>query len=488
MDFQIPKEILAIIAKLKENNFEAYLVGGCVRDLLLNKKPKDWDITTNALPEEILKIFPEQSFYENKFFTVAVKTDSEDETLKLVEVTTYRSEENYFDKRHPAKITKAKNLLEDLKRRDFTINAIALEIVDENKTKIIDPFNGQEDLKLNLIKAVGEPLERFNEDALRMLRAVRLATELNFDIERKTFFVIQELAYNLQFISQERIRDEFIKIIMSKNAVKGILLLNSSNLLKYIIPELEEGINVTQNKHHIYTVFEHNLKSLEYTVLNNYSLEVRLAALFHDIGKPRTKQGEGENATFYNHEIVGASMTYEILKRLKFPKEVIKKVVHLVRHHLFYYNVGEVTEAGVRRFIKRVGLENIEDLIKVREADRIGSGVKKAVPYKLRHLLYMIEKVKNDPLEPKMLKVKGDDVMKILNIKSGPKVGKILLILLEEVLEEPSKNNYDYLKEKIVELGKLKDEELEELALKAKMKKEYFQDKIEEEIKRKYKV
>ena len=485
MKFLIPQEVKAVINLLKKNNFEAYLVGGCVRDLFLKRKPKDWDIATNALPEDVLKIFPD-GFYENRFFTVGVKTNSEDETLKIIEITTYRTEGKYLNKRHPQDIKRASNIFEDLKRRDFTINDLAMNMINEDKFELVDPLKGLEDLNNKIIKCVGDPYERFNEDALRMLRAIRLAVELNFEIERKTFFSIRELAFNINLISKERIRDEFIKIVMSQKAVDGILLLLSSNLLKFIIPELEEGIDVEQNKHHIYTVFEHNLKSLEYAVNNNYSLELRLASLFHDIGKPRTKEGEGKNSTFYNHEIVGASMTYNILKRLKFPKEVVKKVTHLVRHHLFYYNVGEVTEAGVRRFIKRVGLENVDDLIKVREADRIGSGVKKARPYKLRHLLYMIEKVKKDPVESKMLKIKGDDIMRILNISSGPKIGQILFILLDEVLDSSEKNNKEYLEKRVKELGNLSEVNLAELAKKAKEKKENFEKKMDEDMKKNY--
>ena len=225
------------------------------------------------------------------------------------------------------------------------------------------------------------------------------------------------------------------KIIALPNASDGIRELEKYDLLRHIIPELREGINCGQNKHHIYTVFEHNIRALQYTADKNYSNIVRLSSLLHDVGKPRVKYGDGPNSTFYNHEIVGGKITKKILERLHYPNETVEKISHLVRNHLFYYNVGEVTEAGVRRFLVRVGVENIDDLLKVREADRIGSGVPKAFPYKLRHLLFMIEKVKHDPLSPRMLKIKGDDVMRLLKIKPSPKVGFILSILLEEVLD-----------------------------------------------------
>jgi len=213
-----------------------------------------------------------------------------------------------------------------------------------------------------------------------------------------------------------------------------------------------------------------------------------LASLLHDVGKPRTKKGDGSDATFYAHEIIGAKMAFKMLDRLHFSKNCIEKVSHLIRFHLFYYNVGEVTEAGVRRFLNRVGPENVEDLIKVREADRIGSGVPKAVPYKLRHLLFMIEKVKHDPISPKMLLVNGNDVMKILNITPSPIVGKILVILLDEVLNDPKKNNREYLEMRIQELGRLDPSVLEGLALAAEKKKNEFELGVEEEIKKKYYV
>jgi len=485
---KIPKEIKEISNKIIEKGYKAYIVGGCVRDLILQKKPKDWDIATDALPEEIQSIFRD-SFYENNFGTVGVKTNSQDESLKVIEITTFRSEENYFDNRHPQSVKFVKSITEDLARRDFTINALAIPLFNLSKSKkieVLDLFNGKRDLKNKIIRAVGNPYERFEEDALRLMRAVRLATELNFKIEEETFKAIKAKSNLLKLIAKERIRDEFIKIIMSKKAAFGINLLEEAGLLEYIIPELREGIGCTQNKHHIYTVFEHNLRALDYAASKNYSLEVRLASLLHDVGKPRSKRGEGENATFYNHEVIGARMTLKILDRLHFPKNIIHKVAHLVRYHLFYYNVGEVTESGVRRFLSKVGLENVDDLLKLREADRIGSGVPKAVPYKIRHLKFMIEKVRKDPITPKMLKVNGNDVMRILNIKPGPKIGWILLILLEEVLNDPQRNDKKYLEERIKFLGSLSDNDLQKMAEIAQNKKEEFESGIEMEMKKKY--
>ena len=489
----IPEEILNIAEKLRKADFQVYLVGGCVRDILRKSvygelvEPKDWDIATNAKPDEIQNIFPD-SVYENKFGTVAVKTGSENERLKIVEITTFRIEGKYTDKRHPDKIKFAKTIEEDLARRDFTINALALRLAEGKADEIIDPFNGQDDIKNKIIRTVGNPEERFNEDALRLMRAVRFAVNLDFNVEEKTAKAIKKESGLLEMIAKERIREEFLKILMAEKAASGIQVLEDLGLLRYVAPELRDGIGVGQNKHHIYTVWEHNLKALEYAAKKNYSLEIRLSALFHDIGKPATKAGEGLNSTFYNHEIVSAKITARILDRLRFPKDLAEKIIHLVRYHLFYYNVGEVTEAGVRRFLSRVGSKNVDDLIKLREADRIGSGVPKAVPYKLRHLLFMIEKVKQDPIDTRMLKLDGNDVMRLGGLPPSPKVGQILAVLLEEIIDDPKKNSEDYLAQRIQELNLLAEGELKQSAEKAKARKQEFESGLMEEIKKKYYV
>ena len=506
---QIPKEVKSIINEFKKADFEAYIVGGCVRDFLRGIGPQDWDITTDAKPEEIQKIFP-KSFYENKFLTVTVQTPerqrrgkkkasllrpgSENPTLKELEITTYRKEAKYTDKRHPDEIKFAKTIEEDLARRDFTVNAIAatpeaskLKVKNE-KLKIIDLFRSQDDLKNKIIRAVGNPEERFNEDALRTMRAVRFAVTLGegWRIEEKTARAIKENSPWLQAISKERLRDEFLKIIMAEGASDGIELLRQLGLLKYIIPELEEGYKVTQNKHHIYECYEHYLRSLDFAAKKNFNKHVRLAALFHDIGKPRAKRGEGPDATFYSHEIVGAKMTIQILNRLKFPKKDIEKIARLVRYHLFYYNVDEVSEGSVRRLVRQVGPENMGELIEVRMADRIGSGVPKAEPYKLRHLRYVIEKVAQDPISVKRLKVSGNEVMKILKIQPGPEVGQILDVLLGYVLEEPKKNKKEFLEKEIKKMGELSEKELSSLVQKAREEREKLEMKRDEMTKKKY--
>lgn len=487
MGVKVPKEIEKVAEKLKSAGYDAYLVGGCVRDLILKNVPKDWDIATGASPKEIQKIFAD-SVYENDFGTVGVKTGSRDERLKIVEITTFRLEGEYSDKRHPDEVKFAKTIEEDLARRDFTINALALSVAEGMAGEIIDPYGGQRDLKSGIVRTVGDPNKRFEEDALRLLRAVRFSVELGFEIEPATLKAIKNQSGLLEMIAKERVRDEFTKVIMAPRAAEGIILLEDTGLLKQIVPELREGIGCSQNKHHIYTVFDHNVRALNYAVEKKYPLEVRLASLFHDVGKPRAKRGEGPDATFHGHEVVGARMTAKIMDRLRFSKEITEKVVHLIRYHMFYYNVGDVSEAGVRRFLARVGPENVDELLKVREADRIGSKVPKAFPYKLRHLLFMIEKVKHDPIHPKMLKVRGDDVMSLLKLEAGPKVGKILAILLEEVLDDPKKNERKYLEDRVKDLGGLSDGALSELAEEAKDRRDEFESGVEEEMKKKYYV
>lgn len=476
----LPKEVSDILCGLKKAGHEAYIVGGCVRDLLRGVEPEDWDVTTNAKPEEIQNIFPD-SVYVNAFGTVIVKTESEQPELKVVEVTTYRIEKKYTDKRHPDEIVFADRLEDDLGRRDFTVNALA-----SDGKAIADPFGGQQDLDGKIIRAVGNPDDRFNEDALRMLRAVRFAVHLGFAIEENTAEAIKKNSGWLQAIAKERIRDEFIKIINTDRPAQGIELLRELGLMRFVIPELLEGVGTEQNKHHIYTVWEHNVRALEYAAKKKFNADVRIGALLHDVAKPRTKRGEGKDSTFYGHDAVGAKMTVQILDRLRFPKHQTEKIADLVRHHLFYYNVGEVTEASVRRLVRKVGPENINELLEVRMCDRIGSGVPKAEPYKLRHLRYLIDKVSRDPISVKMLAVNGDVLMAELGLAPGHKIGYILNILLEDVLNDPEKNKREILLERAKKLNEKIEEELKIMAEEAKKKREEVQTKVETVSKKKY--
>ncbi len=487
---EIPKEIKEIIRIIESNKFEAYIVGGCVRDFLRKKNPQDWDVATNARPEQIQKIFEKKGFdvfCENKFGTVGIvlPEDKDRNYYNIVEITTYRTEAKYINKRHPSEVKWAKSIEEDLARRDFTVNAMAMK-VDDKEIEIIDPFGGQADLSAKIIKAVGDPNIRFFEDSLRMMRGVRLATTLNFRIEDITKESIQENALWIKEISQERIRDEFLKIIMCPRAADGIELLRTLGLLGIILPELDEGCGVAQNKHHIHDCYKHNLLSLDYATKNDFSMHVRIAALLHDVAKPRVKEGEGSESTFYNHEIVGAKMTQKILERLKFSRKDIVKIVKLVRYHLFYYNVGEVSESSIRRLVRQVGIENIDELLQVRMCDRIGSGVPKAEPYKLRHLRYLIDKVSQDPISVKMLKIGGNDLMKSLDIKPGPRIGWILNIILSYVLLDPLNNNKDFLEAEARRLNSLSDKELGLLNIHAKEELDGIETKRDETVKKKY--
>jgi len=495
---KIPLPVLNVLQTLHEAGFEAYIVGGCVRDLLLSRTPRDWDITTPALPETLLSLFPE-SFYENDFGTVGVKVPRflphtpPGHEYDIVEVTTYRTESAYEDKRRPNTVAFVTSLSDDLSRRDFTMNALAYGKASgqEEEWALIDPFHGEEDLKKKIIRTVGHPEERFTEDALRLMRAVRLLTELrvpeekrdshNWHIEPETLHALQKLSGNIAHVSQERIRDELSKIILSQSPAFGIELLHKTGLLRFILPELEVGIGVTQNLHHIYTVWEHNLRALE--TCPSPKLSVRLACLLHDVGKPQTKRGEGYHSTFYNHDHVGARITEQALTRLRFPKEIVKHATLLVDNHLFYYNVDEVTEASVRRLVKRVGLENMDDLMAVRIGDRLGSGVPKGKPYKLRHLEYMIEKVSKDPLSVKMLALNGQDLMETLSIPPSPKIGMLLDVLLGEVIEDPKQNTREFL---LTRARELEQHDLETLRKIAQARIDETRKKEDEQIKKRH--
>ena len=490
--------------KIEEAGFEAYIVGGCVRDLLCQKKPKDWDCATNAIPAQIVEIFPD-SFYENEFGTVGVKVKPFLEARELnplrehdvVEVTTYRIESAYSDRRRPDEVKFAKTLEEDLSRRDFTMNAIALKITNyklqiTNKNseseknnnfeyEIVDLFGGQADIKSKIIRAVGDAGERFGEDALRIMRAIRFHAQLGFQIEPDTFQALQKNAALISHVANERIKDELVKIVLSDNPAEGIDMLQKTGVLKIILPELENGVGVAQNKHHIYTIYQHCLMSLK--KCPSKKLEVRLAALFHDIAKPQTKRGEGLNATFYNHDHLGARIVEKMLRRLKFSNDVIDKVVLLVDNHMFYYNPEEVGEASVRKLIKKVGLGNVQDLIDLRIADRLGSGTPKAKPYKLRHLEYLIEKVSKDAVSVKMLKINGRDLMQDLKLAPGPKIGAILDVLLAEVIEDAEKNVKESL---LIRAKQLDGEDLPKLREMAKEKIEEKKEEDDQEIKGKY--
>ncbi|MEK7572248.1 MAG: CCA tRNA nucleotidyltransferase [Patescibacteria group bacterium] len=537
---KIPKEVSHVTSTLKDAGFEAYLVGGCVRDLLMDREPKDWDVTTNAKPEQIINLF-EKTVYENTFGTVGVvvsqgtsEINVSQETLEprtlpieqagsnpesnfIVEVTPYRIEAKYSDFRHPDEVKFSDKLEDDIKRRDFTVNAMAYSI---SKGQLVDMFDGLKDIKDKMLKAVGNPDDRFTEDALRMLRAIRFAVQLDFSISSETSESIFKNSDLIKNISQERIRDEFIKIIMSKNPASGIMMLQKFGLLKNIIPELEEGIGCEQSGEHIYDVWNHLLHALQHSADKNWPLEIRLSALFHDIGKPKSRRlAETEGSalrrlhtelapqgrtlgiqkgstfsrhkkfTFYGHEVIGARMTKKILERLKFSKKEIDLVEKLIYTHMFFSDTEQITLSAVRRIIVKVGpadakalagkAENhpIWDLMKVRECDRVGMK-KKEAPYRLRKYFAMIEEALHDPISVGQLKINGED-LKDIGIKPGPRMGWILNALLEEVLDDSSKNTKEHLSELTKSLNLLPDDALRTLGERGKEKKEELE---EEEI------
>jgi tRNA nucleotidyltransferase (CCA-adding enzyme) len=447
---KIPEKVLGTLKKLHDAGHEGYLVGGCVRDLMIGREPKDWDITTNAIPEEIIAIY-EKTFYENAYGTVGVVVGEPEEAM-VIEITPYRTESEYSDKRRPDSVKYSQSVLDDLKRRDFTMNAVAF---NPFLNEFVDPYNGSKDIKDKIVRAVGNPKDRFEEDGLRILRAVRLSTVLGFVIDKETESDLIGSHETLSFIAKERIRDEFVKMIMSDSPMAGVFMCQRYGILKYIVPELEEGLHMKQNQAHSFGVFEHLLRSLQCSADKKYKLEIRLSALFHDIGKPRSRRfsAEKNDYTFYGHEVIGAKMAEEIMNRLHFPNKTTELVVKFVRWHMFFSDTEQITLSAVRRMVNNVGKENIWDLMNLRICDRVGTGRPKENPYRLRKYTSMIEQVMKDPITVGMLKVDGNDLMSEVKVPAGRKIGLILKALMEEVLEDPTKNTSDYLLNRASELN-----------------------------------
>ncbi len=480
----IPLPLIETFDAYEKAGFEIYLVGGGVRNILVNRRPENCDLTTNATPEQSLEVLKDfDPFYNNDFGTVSFKVvvDGKDE---LYEVTTYRSEKEYSDYRRPDNVTWGKTLDEDIVRRDFTINAMvvgrsphfaqATRGKQNNEWEIVDLVGGMEDFEKGIIRAVGDPEERFKEDALRMMRAIRFAARMGFSIEMKTLKAINTWANLLTEISKERIKEEFVKILATDYPADGVRLLISTNLILYFLPELMEGKDTQQGGHHEWTVLEHSLQSLANCPSPNPL--VRLTALTHDIGKPRSQRfkcrkcgkvyknlsdqiykcekcGSSQETkrmiTFYGHEVIGARMIKEIMERLRFSRKEIEKVETLVRWHMFNYQPS-MTDASIRRLIRNVGKENISDLVLLRISDRKGSG-SSTTSWRFLELQKRIGEQLFEPMEISDMAVNGKDVMEILGITPGPIVGKVLKNLFEEVLEDTSKNQREYLIERVKE-------------------------------------
>jgi tRNA nucleotidyltransferase (CCA-adding enzyme) len=539
----IPTNVSRVTETLKNAGFEAFLVGGCVRDLLISqvnnvsREPKDWDITTNAKPEQIVKLFEDKGFkvvYENVFGTVSIVFEDEplNSSVRDIQITPYRLESAYSDNRHPDNVSFSDTIHDDLSRRDFTMNAIAL---DPETFEIIDPFHGKQAIEKQMIISVGDAKERFTEDALRIMRAIRFAAQLGFTVSHETMNAISETKELLNNVSAERIRDEFIKIINSDAPAIALFHMKQLGLLEIILPEIIPAIGCEQGGVHIYDVFDHLVHALQHAADKKFPFHIRLAALFHDIGKPKTRRpGHKKAYTFYGHEVVGARIAQKIMERLKFSKAETELVVKFVRWHMFFSDTESITLSAVRRMIANVapttttqyssplrgaplqeeqvtqrieipplvdpvggsvkpGLSEgrrstnatttehpIWQLMQIRECDRVGMN-KTEAPYRLRKYFAMIEECLRDPISVSQLKVDGNYLMKELSVKPGPRMGWMLHALLEEVLEDPEKNTIEYLSHRVSEFEQLPDTDLKQLGEAGKERKEQEE---QEEVKK----
>ena len=465
LKFTIPGYVQKIARILSKEGYEVYLVGGAIRDIAMGKTPHDYDLATNALPDEMLELFPKSVSTGAKFGTVIALVEDSKKENHDVEVTTFRSEEEYVDGRWPSKVEFVDEIYKDLGRRDFTINAMAidlpLELLDsqeiERDWEVYDPFGGMEDIKLKLVRAVGTPIERFKENGLRAFKGCRLASQLEFEIERDTFEAIKECIPIAKQVSMERIRDEFMKLLLkSPKPSKGIDLMRESGLLQIFLPELLEGFGVEQKLYHVHDVYWHSLKTCDYA-----QDSVKLAALLHDIAKPRTDMGNGH---FYGHDVMGVEMIETIMKRLRFSKTEIERVKTLVRNHMFYYphsqqegksnedmQLSQWSDSAVRRFLNRVGEENVEDLFKLRIADATSNPNSPFNPEEITQLQKHISEVRAKDMALKVsdLDITGED-LKLIGVQAGPAMGKILNALLDIVIEDPLMNT----KEKLLDEAK----------------------------------
>lgn len=471
MKIVIPGYVQKVGRILLKEGFECYLVGGAIRDIALGMEPHDYDLATNAQPDEMLNMFPKSVSTGAKFGTImALVQDQHGETHE-VEVTTFRSEEEYVDGRWPSTVNFVDDVDKDLGRRDFTINAMALDFNNlslegndvEQDVEVYDLFGGMEDIRNGLVRAVGSPMERFKEDGLRAYKACRLASQLGFKIEGETFEAIKETLTIASKVSMERVRDEFMKMLLnSPKPSVGIDLMRESGLLKLFMPELLEGYGVEQKLFHSNDVYWHSLKTCD--VAHD---SVKLAALLHDIAKPRTDMGNGH---FYGHDRMGSEIAETIMKRMRFSKGEIKRVKILVENHMFYYphiqedmtkeekekvETHKWSDSAVRRFIQRVGEENIDDLFKLRMADAQSNPSTAFKPEEITLLQKRISEVRKQDMALKVtdLDVTGEDLMNS-GIRKGPQIGATLRYLLDLVLEDPTINSKEILLEKAEEFKK----------------------------------
>lgn len=437
MTYKVPVQLRELAAIFKDHGFTLYLVGGAVRDYILGKQNHDYDFTTDAEPMEVKRMFRRTIDTGIKHGTVTVLYKG-----GSYEITTFRTEGDYTDSRHPDSVKFVRNLDEDLKRRDFTINAL---VADMFTGEIIDRHEGLEDLKQGIIRAIGVPEERFKEDALRMMRAARFSSKLGFRIEEETLKAMEKLHENISAVSEERIHEELFRLIDSPNPRMGLEAMRTTGLLDKVLPELSACYTCTQDGYHQETVYEHQLLALERATSKGYPLTVKVAALFHDLGKVKTKREGDGHFTYYGHELVSEKLVLAILSRLKSSNQEKDDVAKLVREHMFAYT-SDWSDGAVRRFMTRVGIDYLDQLFMLRDCDKAGTtGPLPDDSASEQELKARIQKEieKNSALSLKDLKVNGKDLMNV--VPKGPLMGKVLNTLLDKVLEDPSLNEKENL-------------------------------------------
>lgn len=432
----LPPSVDSLLERLWSHGHAAYVVGGSLRDALLGRTPADWDLATDARPDRLLAIFP-GSVYENRFGTVAVREGDD-----VHEITTFRVDHDYADFRRPHRVEFGDRIEDDLARRDFTVNAMAWGAAGETggparrpTPRLVDPFGGVADVDARTLRAVGDPAARFQEDALRMIRAIRLAATLDFEIEPATLGALRDRADLARHLSGERLAMELEKLLAAPRPSVGLRLLADTGLLAVVAPELAAQRGVPQNKVAGEDLWDHAIRTVDAASAGRPI--VRLAALVHDIGKPPTL----DDGPFRGHEVVGATIAASLLDRLRMPKAVVERVVHLVSHHMFAYG-PDWGDAGVRRFIRRVGRAQLEDLFALRAADNVGSGL----PADAGGLDELRARVREQlaasaVLDRGGLAIDGDDLMRDLGMPQGPTLGRILDRLLEKVIADPTVND-----------------------------------------------
>jgi len=436
--FPVPDDIKSLARIFSRHGHSLYLVGGAIRDYLLRLKNDDYDFSTDATPSEVVGMFPSSTLPTGiKHGTVTVRFKRQS-----FEITTFRAEGDYSDSRHPDNVTFVRSIESDLERRDFTINAFACDALTG---EVIDMHGGMEDLKAKAIRAIGNPEERFREDALRMLRACRFSAKLGFGIEEKTLDAMKDNAASITKVSAERIREELFKTLMTKKPSIGLEYMRVSGLLWEIIPEMKATYGCEQGGFHKKDVYGHTLAAVDASASHDRPLEVRIAMLLHDIGKPSTKERKDDGSfSFYRHEIVGSETARKILLRLKCPNSEIDEVAHLVKNHMYHY-VSSWSDAAIRRFIRRIGVGELEKIRMVHDDDNEAIFGKNECKEQ-DELFSRInsELAKGSVLSVKDLKINGDDLMEA-GIEKGPKIGKTLSYLLEMAIDDPSLNEKETL-------------------------------------------